>query len=85
MKPSPVAESVAQQSPAQESVVILDFGSQYGQLIARRVREEHIYSEVLPYDTPWEEVEKREPAAFILTGGPESVVAADAPTTSTNK
>jgi GMP synthase (glutamine-hydrolysing) len=64
---------------AQETVVILDFGAQYSQLIARRVREEHVYSEVLPYDAPWEEIERRNPAAFILTGGPESVVAPGAP------
>ena len=64
---------------AQETVVILDFGAQYSQLIARRVREERVYSEVLPFDAPWEEIERRQPAAFILTGGPESVLAAGAP------
>jgi GMP synthase (glutamine-hydrolysing) len=62
-----------------ETVIILDFGAQYAQLIARRVREEHIYSEILPYDTPWEEIAARAPDAFILTGGPESVLAAGAP------
>jgi GMP synthase (glutamine-hydrolysing) len=64
---------------AQETVVILDFGAQYAQLIARRVREEGVYSEVLPYDAPWSEIEAREPSAFILTGGPESAVAPGAP------
>jgi GMP synthase (glutamine-hydrolysing) len=43
------------------------------------VREEQVYSEVLPYDAPWEEIERRNPAAFILTGGPESVVDSNAP------
>jgi GMP synthase (glutamine-hydrolysing) len=62
-----------------ETVVILDFGAQYAQLIARRVREEHIYSEILPFDAPWDEVKARDPAAFILTGGPESVLADGAP------
>ncbi|HXM17525.1 MAG TPA: glutamine-hydrolyzing GMP synthase [Candidatus Tumulicola sp.] len=62
-----------------ETVVILDFGAQYAQLIARRVREEHIYSEILPFDAPWDEIMARDPAAFILTGGPESVLADGAP------
>jgi GMP synthase (glutamine-hydrolysing) len=62
-----------------ESVLILDFGSQYTQLIARRIREARVYSEILPYDAPWEEIEKRSPRALILSGGPSSVFAADAP------
>jgi GMP synthase (glutamine-hydrolysing) len=64
---------------ALETVVILDFGAQYAQLIARRVRELNVYSEVLPFDTPWHEIARRNPSAFILTGGPESCVAVDAP------
>ncbi len=62
-----------------ETVIILDFGAQYAQLIARRVREAHVYSEILPFDTPWAEIEARKPGAFILTGGPESCVAPGAP------
>ena len=64
---------------ALETVVILDFGAQYAQLIARRVRELNIYSEVIPFDTPWPEIARRNPSAFILTGGPESCIAVDAP------
>jgi GMP synthase (glutamine-hydrolysing) len=60
------------------TVVILDFGAQYSQLIARRVREANVYSEILPHDAPWSEIAKREPAAIVLTGGPESTLAPDA-------
>ena len=62
-----------------DTVVVLDFGSQYAQLIARRVRELHVYSELLPFDTPWGEIAKRRPRAIILSGGPSSVYEADAP------
>jgi GMP synthase (glutamine-hydrolysing) len=60
------------------TVIILDFGSQVSQLIARRAREANVYSELLPYDTAWDEIAKRDPAAIVLSGGPESTLGADA-------
>ena len=60
------------------TVVILDFGSQLSQLIARRAREANVYSELLPYDTPWDEIAKRDPSAIVLSGGPESALGDDA-------
>jgi GMP synthase (glutamine-hydrolysing) len=62
-----------------DTVVVLDFGSQYAQLIARRVRELNVYSELLPFDTPWVEIERRRPRAVILSGGPNSVYDDGAP------
>ena len=62
-----------------DSVIVLDFGSQYSQLIARRVRELHVYSELLPFDTSWAEIAARKPKAVILSGGPASVTEADTP------
>ena len=56
-----------------DSVVVLDFGSQFAQLIARRVRELDVYSELLPFDTPFEELERRGVKGIILSGGPNSV------------
>jgi GMP synthase (glutamine-hydrolysing) len=61
------------------TVAVLDFGSQFAQLIARRVRELNVYSELLPYDTPLAELERRGVRAIILSGGPKSVYDADAP------
>jgi len=60
------------------TVVILDFGSQVSQLIARRAREANVYSELLPYDASWDEIARREPAAIVLSGGPESTFGDDA-------
>ncbi len=62
-----------------EQIVILDFGSQYTQVIARRIRECNVYSIILRYDTPAAEIAKLNPRGLILSGGPSSVYAADAP------
>ena len=70
-------ETEAAQQP--DTVVVLDFGSQFAQLIARRVRELNVYSELLPHDTPMAELERRGAKAIILSGGPSSVYDADAP------
>ena len=59
-----------------EQIVILDFGSQYTQVIARRVRECNVYSQILRYDTPARELAKLKPRGLILSGGPASVYAA---------
>ena len=64
--------------PAQ-FVAVLDFGAQYGQLIARRVRDLHVYSEIVPCDVSAVELAAMGPAAVILSGGPASVYAEDAP------
>ncbi|HSK47325.1 MAG TPA: glutamine-hydrolyzing GMP synthase [Coriobacteriia bacterium] len=63
----------------QAVVFVLDFGAQYAQLIARRVREARVYSEIVPFDITAEEVARRAPAAIILSGGPASVYAEGAP------
>ncbi len=62
-----------------DSVIVLDFGGQTAQLIARRVRELNVYSELLPFDTPWHEIQRRKPRAVILSGGPMSVYEDGAP------
>jgi GMP synthase (glutamine-hydrolysing) len=63
-----------------DTVVVLDFGSQYSQLITRRVREASVYSVLLPWDTPWPEVAALTPKGVILSGGPASVYDPGAPT-----
>src|SRR5512137_3112888 len=62
-----------------EQIIILDFGSQYTQVIARRIRECNVYSVILRYDTPAEEIAALAPKGIILSGGPSSVYAKDAP------
>lgn len=62
-----------------EHIVILDFGSQYTQVIARRIRECNVYSTILRYDTPATEIAARQPSGLILSGGPSSVYSPEAP------
>jgi len=61
------------------SIAILDFGSQYAQIIARRVREQNVYCELFPFDAPNEQVNAIQPGGYILSGGPASVYAQEAP------
>ena len=56
-----------------EKILIVDFYGQYNQLIARRVRECNVYSEIVPYDTPIEKIKEKNPKGIIFTGGPSSV------------
>src|SRR5574338_421907 len=62
-----------------DSIAILDFGSQYAQIIARRVREAQVYCELFPWDAPMEKILSIAPKGFILSGGPRSVYEKDAP------
>lgn len=65
---------------APDTVLVVDFGAQYAQLIARRVREARVYSEIVPSSMPVEEILAKNPAAIILSGGPSSVYEPGAPT-----
>ncbi|MCL2450248.1 MAG: glutamine-hydrolyzing GMP synthase, partial [Polyangiaceae bacterium] len=67
-------------APARELVLILDFGSQYTQLIARRIREQRVYCEIHPCTLPFEQVRALSPKAIVLSGGPASVYGPGAPT-----
>ena len=67
------------QASTKQFVVVLDFGAQYGQLIARRVRDLNVYSEIVPCDISADELREMAPSALILSGGPASVYAEDAP------
>ncbi|MDP9469400.1 MAG: glutamine-hydrolyzing GMP synthase, partial [Chloroflexota bacterium] len=69
----------AQDETAVDAVVVLDFGSQYSQLITRRVRECGVYCELVPHDAPWADIEPLHPKGVILSGGPASVYTPDAP------
>ncbi len=71
--------AAATTSVSHQVILVLDFGSQYTQLIARRLRELHVYSEIIPFGTPAAEIVRRQPAGVILSGGPMSVTEAGAP------
>jgi GMP synthase (glutamine-hydrolysing) len=73
---APVSETV---SGKRETIIVLDFGSQYSLLIARRIRECQVYCELIPYDAPWEQIAPLNPKGFILSGGPASTYDAGAP------
>ena len=69
----PAAAKEAVSGAEREAIIVIDFGSQYSMLIARRVRECQVYCEIVPYDTPWEKIAPLNPRGFILSGGPASV------------
>ncbi|MCA9684635.1 MAG: gamma-glutamyl-gamma-aminobutyrate hydrolase family protein, partial [Myxococcales bacterium] len=67
------------QAHAHETLIVLDFGSQVTQLIARRVRELGVYAEILPYDHPLEALKGKKPKGIVLSGGPSSIYDEGAP------
>ncbi len=73
---APVSEALGSK---RETIIVIDFGSQYSLLIARRIRECHVYCELIPYDAPWEQIAPLNPKGFILSGGPASVYDENAP------
>src|SRR5439155_5541061 len=77
--PIQTRQRTAEPSVVSETVLVLDFGSQYTQLIARRIREQRVYSVVLPFDTSVEKIRALNPKAIICSGGPQSVYAESAP------
>src|SRR5262252_1249700 len=83
MAANEVAASPSLEGPSaaaeRDAVAVIDFGSQYSQLIARRVREHHVYCELIPHDASEERVRALRPKGFILSGGPASVYAPNAP------
>src|SRR5437588_1806003 len=76
---APVAERARTLAAVSEEIVVLDYGGQYSQLIARRVRDCGVFSELLPHTTPLEDLAARGPRGVILSGGPASVYAPGAP------
>jgi GMP synthase (glutamine-hydrolysing) len=76
---TPSAAGAVERPVATEEVLVLDFGGQYSQLIARRIRECGVYSELLPHDVPLDELLRRRPRGIVLSGGPASVYDERAP------
>ena len=74
----PTAAREAVGGEEREAIVVIDFGSQYSMLIARRIRECQVYCEMVSHDTPWEKIAPLKPRGFILSGGPASVYQPDA-------
>jgi len=75
----PAAAKEAIPGGEREAIIVIDFGSQYSMLIARRIRECQVYCELVPHDTPWEKIAPLNPKGFILSGGPASVYEPGAP------
>src|SRR5580704_5498731 len=77
--PTPAGEEPTETPRVNEEIIVLDYGGQYSQLIARRVRDCGVFSELLPSHVPLAEIERRKPRGIILSGGPASVYAEGAP------
>jgi GMP synthase (glutamine-hydrolysing) len=75
----PAAAEKAVSGAEREAIIVIDFGSQYSLLIARRIRELQVYCELVSHDTPWEKIAHLNPKGFILSGGPASVYEPGAP------
>ncbi|MFH5822152.1 glutamine-hydrolyzing GMP synthase [Georgenia sp. AZ-5] len=80
-QPSPTATEPTEAPGTERPVVVVDYGAQYAQLIARRVREANVYSEIVPHSMSVDEILAKDPAAIILSGGPSSVYEEGAPFT----
>ncbi len=76
-QPAPLKEAIPEAE--REAIIVIDFGSQYSLLIARRIRECQVYCELVAHDTPWERIAQLNPKGFILSGGPASVYDPGAP------
>ena len=77
VQPAPPSEAMT--GAERETIIVIDFGSQYSLLIARRIRESQVYCELVPHDIPWEKIAPLNPKGFILSGGPASVYEPEAP------